>query len=184
MSKKCLFKSQITFKSIALFLIVFLLIILIWNLVFQPLVAWAYFPPICTSGVEIYNDNTYLEYQYGKEMQKFLNEAYDFEKQKVINFYYEDNKRRDNIFYGKVSDFYVLETEHSDNVNAFLKDSNYSLSDNTRDYYLYAKFDDEAKLVYCIAVEKSNKNIRYLLITDCSVKNLNSLLVRQTSLEW
>lgn len=90
------------------FVCVLLLLIFVYYLVLQPIIAKLYLGPEIYEGVHLVQSNEYLAFDGGEDFSEVLETCGAFELGDLTEFFYFDNRRSDSLFYGKQCDVYAL----------------------------------------------------------------------------
>lgn len=176
--------------KLKIILLVLLVCFLVYVLVLQPIIAWAWLAPIEYRGVELYTNNTYLLFDDGIKFRDAINSLPFVEECTIVDFYYYDTFLRDNLFYGKMCDTYVLEL-HPDGNYKEIKEEIISLSTHDNeldDYDLYLLSDSAVEADWTVVgMNDATATIRCIMITDMEKSDLygfSRALIRQTNLNW
>ena len=180
---KAFFKSKYNFLILLLFFGVLICII-----IFTPLFKWSYYSPKKLASIEAYKNEEYISFDSGKEFQKFIKDFEFTSKNEPIEFYYVDNSKRDSLIYGKMNDIYILELDLIDAEYPQLKECinifNLKKTGIYGSYEMFSKSDHEKEIVYCIAVDRINGKIRYVMVDNCNIENVSLILMRQCNVSF
>ena len=172
-------------------LCVLLVCIYLYWLVFAPVVSRLFISRDCIyQGTEYYLNNSYLEFENGKDFQKFMQNLNISTKGIVIDFYYVDNHVEDNPIYGKMCDIYSVELELQP--ESFQKElswveENAVNRERKGDYMLYALPYDPTKDTYVQVIAFCNitYTARYIIITEFdSTDGIGNVFGMHTNLVW
>lgn len=159
----------------------------------EPIITRLYFPAKEHTGIELYTEGTYLKFEDGEKFQKMIADVDFIDECEVVSFSYYDNYIRDNILYGKVSDFYILELDGGENYETikyqatqlltsegtegnfelYLKTAE-KISSNLNDCFIYA-FCDTSSTIRCILITG---------IIDSSMGNISGVLAVHCGANW
>lgn len=184
---------RVSFSKDKLLIIVLILLVVysVYMLVLQPIIAWAFLPPIELRGTELYTNGTYLLFEDGKAFRRAIDSMPFIDGCEIKEFYYYNAFLRDNPFYGKVCDTFALDLQTNENymeikeeVVGLSKHYNqignyvlYLLSDpNTTTNWIIVGMNDSRAIVRCIMMTDMNKS-DYL-------DSFHRALIMQTALEW
>ena len=160
----------------------------------QPMFVTLFCRTNVSSGIDIYTEERYLEYDMGTIFQETVSTCGFVEQCDLLSFSYFDNSPRDTILYGKQSDFFVLELNASTHFSTIQKKifNMAQYAGDFDDYSLY--YIDAAKdnRQYCVifGLCEDLGIIRVMLATDLQVVelpyrgSLARVLFSQTTLKW
>lgn len=169
-------------------------VLLLYVLIAEPLISRLCFRSIVYQGVDYYKNQSYLEFEHGEDFDNVVSEFEFINKCEIIEFYYFDNKIRDNIIYGKMCDFFVLEFSPLDDYDSVSKsiEANTTYCGMRVDYKFYVASistdSDSQHIVF--ALNDKNQILRFIFITDYpkdhirSNSDITSTIFSQTNLEW
>lgn len=175
------------------FAIIVVLVYLLYMATLQPLVASLCCPPIVRSGVDLYTENEYLQFDDGNVFQTALAKIPLHESSKVKAFSHYNNFLRDNLVYGEFCDAFVLDLSLDEQYEAVKEyvvqnSDDCVLEDGCEMYWLQdAVPADDA--CFFVAVFDHEKMIRCILITDYGntlgfAGSADSVLLRNFGIDW
>lgn len=180
---KASFKYEHCFLVFLSFLFLFVFIIICTQFL-----NWGYHSPKTLSSINTYKSEEYVLFDSGKEFQKFI-ENFEFTPQnEPVEFYYVDNSKRDSVVFGKMCDIYILELDVTNEDYPQLEEciNSFSLkkSGTYGNYEIFSKNVNKIKMLYCMAIDKKNHKIRYIMIDNCDSENVYAILLRQCNVPF
>lgn len=138
----------------------------------HPVLAYTIIPPISQHHkVTHYTSGKYLEFEDGERFREFT-ESLDFvDDGEIVGFFHADYWTRDNPFFGKASDHFILdlyfeEAEYAQ-VKEFLENNSaYGDPVTNIDYMCYKWFEEDSGIAYAIAYRDESQIIRVCMSTD------------------
>lgn len=138
----------------------------------HPVLSYTFTPPFSYhSGVKHYTSGKYVKFEDGELFRDFT-ESLDFvDDGEVVDFFHANYWMRDNPFYGKASDYFILdlsfeETEYI-RIKEFLEnESTYRAPVTCGDYWCYRQHNEENTTTYVIAYRDEYQIMRVCLITE------------------
>ena len=158
----------------------------------HPFLTMLYIPVYDKEGVDLYTQEEYLNYEYGKEFKNYVS-SYDFTQNgEVTYFYYRDNYTHDNPIYGKVCDIFAVDIKLSSDDYAVAKETiitdEYRLDTFPSGYVLYLpKVMSGENYTPFFALKDTECTVRFILITeteDTDAYSISGLLYRRSSLSF
>lgn len=183
-------KELFSFPKLMAFLLLILCGFLVYMFVLQPIIAWAWLSPVEHNGIDLYTNNTYLEYEKGTEFRDTIHGLSFTQACTIVDFSYFDTFWRDNLFYGKMCDTYVLDLQASENYLE-IKEEVIKLSKHNNEidrYTLYLLTEPESSSDWVIVgLNDTKQAVRCMMITEMKSSNIygfSRILIRQTDLNW
>ena len=167
-----------TSKKIGLLCLIFvsgilatLILAFVFLYVVHPVLAYSIIPPISQHHkVTHYTSGQYLEFEDGELFRDFT-ESLDFvDDGEIVDFFHADYWTRDNPFYGKACDYFILdlyfeELEYAQVKEFIENESAYSKPTWCGDYFCYNWFDADRGIAYAIAYRDESRIIRICMST-------------------
>lgn len=176
------------FKTKYYFLIFSSFFLLVCIIVFTQLFNWGYQSPKTLASIDTYKKSEYISFDSGKEFQNFIKDFEFTSKNEPVEFYYVDNSRRDSLIFGKMCDIYILELDVTGEDYPQLEEciNTFSLkkSGTYGNYEMFSRSVSEMRILYCIAIDKINSKIRYVMIDNCDIENVSAILIRQCNVSF
>ena len=178
--------------SILLILIVVVASIILLNffwMVAHPILSWA-FPIIEHRGVDVYTSGAYLKFDQGEAFCEAVSTLDIVEQCTIIDFCYYDTFLRDNLYYGKMCDTYVLDLQAGENYETIKEtvinigtgseyEGNFTLyyvgDSNGGSNQIFVALNDITSVVRCFMVTRREPPY---------IGEISRLLTRHTSMEW
>lgn len=149
-------------------------------LVVQPVLAYTVIPSIEHSGVELYEEGTYLDYEKADEFKSAISELSFLKKAQVRDFSYKNSILRDSLYFGRFPDYFAIELFLGDNYESAKEEvvlKSFSVI-SVRDlelYYLGECTDGDS---FCIALYDERQTAICVLLTDCEYAAVDMVLIR------
>lgn len=176
--------------KLLIIVLILLKVYFVYMLVLQPIVAWAWFPPIEHRGTELYTNGTYLRFEDGKAFRNAINSMPFIDGCEIKEFYYYNTFLRDNPFYGKMCDTYALDLYAGDNygeITEYLISARHTY-ESYDNYVFHVMNDTNTRGNHVIiATNEQTCMVRYIMLTDMQPYDYPqyfSLLIKQSGLEW
>ena len=184
---------RVSFSKHKLLIIVLILLVAysVYMLVLHPIIAWAFLPPIELRGTELYTNGTYLLFKDGKAFRNAINSMPFIDGCEIKEFYYYNAFLRDNPFYGKMCDTFVLDLQTNGNYTE-IKEEVIRLSkyyNQIGNYVLYLLSDPNTTTNwFIVGMNDSSAIVRSIMMTDMNksyyLDSFHRVLIMQTDLEW
>ena len=149
-------------------------------LVLHPILAFTIIPSIEHSGVSLYEDGTYLDYEKADEFHNQLSKLSFLKDAKVIGFSYKNSFLRDTIYYGRFPDAFMMELFLGKDYEAAKEEvvaNSFSVI-NMEGLSLYYVDECAGKDCFCIALYDAKQTAICVLLTDCEYTSADMVLIR------
>lgn len=169
---------------------VFILLIIAYWYMFQPIISWVYLVPDVHDDIELYIDKKYIDFDDGKAFEYALSTVPFFDDKKVVAFAYYDNRKSDNLFYGRMCDAYVIDLDLGEQYESAIEYTVntgrecYSIGDysiywlrdsvsNINNSFYVAFCDEECKIRLIMITEYENIESNAVVVYDVILKRFN-----------
>lgn len=152
----------------------------LYFLVLQPILAFTIIPSIEHSGVSLYEEGTYLDYEKADEFHSLLSKLSFLKDAKVTGFSYKNSFLRDTIYYGRFPDAFMMELFLGKDYEAAKEEvvaNSFSVT-NMEGLSLYYVDECAGKDCFCIALYDEKQTAICVLLTDCEYTSVDMVLIR------